>query len=161
MGTGKSTIGNYLAKELGWTLLDTDTEIETLEKCSIRTLFEEKGEAYFREQETALCQTLSAQSQTIISTGGGIVLNPENIKTLRENGFVVWLKATAATLKKRLHTDQTRPLLMQTSEDDPITTRLNNRAPLYQQTAHFSVDTDTQTPEDIAQTIIDEYTKHL
>lgn len=90
-GSGKTTVGKLLAKKLGMDFIDTDIEIEQLENSTIPFIFENKGESYFRKVETQVIERISALQGTVIATGGGAVLNENNINMLKQNGSIYFL----------------------------------------------------------------------
>ena len=89
--SGKSTIAKKLSKATGYPVVEMDEELEKQFGTSISKVFEEKGEAYFRQAETQLARDLRNQTHTIISCGGGIIKNSENMRYLQENGVVIWI----------------------------------------------------------------------
>ncbi len=118
MGSGKTTIGRLLAKELSYHFFDTDALIEQVGGQSIPQIFAETGEPGFRQLETQVLAELSAYKNLAIATGGGIVLNRINWSYLR-HGIVIWLDVAVEQLYTRLQQDATpRPLLIDT---DPLT----------------------------------------
>lgn len=90
-GSGKTTVGKLLAKKLGMDFIDTDIEIEQLENSTIPFIFENKGESYFRKVETQVIERISTLQGTVIATGGGAVLNENNINMLKQNGSIYFL----------------------------------------------------------------------
>jgi shikimate kinase len=136
-GVGKSSIGHCLAARLGWPLRDTDALIVQSDGRSIARIFADAGEAYFRDLEaTALRQALSG-SACIVSTGGGIVLRPENRALLRERAFVIWLDAPTETLVARLQAhDEARPLVGAADPAARLESLRAARAGLYAEVAH-------------------------
>lgn len=136
MGSGKTTVGKEIARQSGMPFYDMDSMLEDSLGDSISHIFETKGEAFFREAETALCETLSRLNGCVISTGGGIVKNPENIRWLRENGLIVFLNPPFLEIQKRLQGDTTRPLLQDPSRMEQI---YRERLPLYENSAHVCV----------------------
>ena len=132
MGSGKTSLGRRLAGLVGYDFLDTDYSIECQTGYHIQALFALKGEAYFRELETKWCQSvLPTLSKTVIATGGGLVLNPENQAALRQHSTVVWLDVPVDDLKKRLQSDKKRPL------SDQLDTLYTTRKPVYAASAHI------------------------
>ena len=99
-GCGKSTIGAALAKATGKELIETDVLIEKQEGKTIPEIFEEKGEAYFREVEKAMVASAGKRSGVIISTGGGVILNKENLDPLRQNGRIYFIKRPTNNLSR-------------------------------------------------------------
>ncbi|MGE5473584.1 MAG: shikimate kinase [Ignavibacteriales bacterium] len=111
MGTGKSSIGQLSASALSFDFIDIDKEIENRENMLISEIFATFGEAYFRRLESKLIEEISLKTKTVISTGGGVVLNPENISNLRKNGIVILLKAEPEIIYRNVAKDKNRPLL--------------------------------------------------
>ncbi|MBQ0958091.1 shikimate kinase [Ideonella sp. 4Y11] len=143
-GSGKSTIGRQLARELGWRFVDTDGEIERRLGESIRVHFERMGEGSFRAIESATLAELAqaaGAAPLVMATGGGVVLREANRAVLRAAGPVVYLRSSPEDLARRLRNDQQRPLLQ---GGDPLT-RLRNlyreRDPLYREVASYTLDT--------------------
>lgn len=140
-GSGKSTVGRHLARRLHLPFVDADHAIEERLGCSIREYFEREGEARFRDVEEAVLDELTQHHRGVLSTGGGAVLRPANRRHLRERGQVVYLKSSPDELFRRLRHDVNRPLLQVA---DPLS-RLRDlyavRDPLYQETAHFTLET--------------------
>ena len=110
MGSGKSTIGKELASHLGLTWVDLDYFIEANEKMTIKELFEKYGEAYFRNLETLSLKKLAMQKNLVVSTGGGVIVTPENIILLKEQK-TIYLKWDFETLFDRIAHDENRPLV--------------------------------------------------
>ncbi|MGI8933062.1 MAG: shikimate kinase [Phormidesmis sp.] len=119
MGAGKTTVGRKLAKRLGYRFLDTDALIEQTAGQPITDLFAQTGEAAFRALETQVLAQVSAHTQLVVATGGGIVTQPMNWSHLR-HGVVIWLDVPVPVLVSRLSGDISRPLL----KDADITTKL-------------------------------------
>lgn len=143
MGSGKSTVGKKAARALEYTFLDTDALIEETEGMAISELFETKGEAYFREQETeTIRRLLQAPKGNIIATGGGLPMKEGNAELLKKLGTVVYLKAETETLMERLSGDTTRPLLKEGDLRTKIDTMLQVRGPVYERTADVILETD-------------------
>ena len=111
MGTGKSTIGQALAVRLGWTFLDTDLEIERRAGISIPEIFTRHGEKHFRNLERQLCRELISRQGTVIATGGGMPLDPENRKLLSSAGIVLCLRRSSEEILARIGNNGGRPML--------------------------------------------------
>src|ERR1700710_28192 len=94
MGSGKSSVGRIIAPQVGFALADTDQLVIQHTGLQIVEIFKSHGETYFRDQETAVLNSLREQASLVISTGGGIILRESNVALLRELGFVVWLTAS-------------------------------------------------------------------
>jgi shikimate kinase len=140
MGTGKSSVGRELARRKKWHFLDLDELIEMREKRQIPDIFAEKGEAYFRRIEKKALQEISRQKNFVVACGGGIVMDPENIRAMRETGTAVCLKADLDTILKRTSGFLHRPLLNVEDPRSRIELLLKFRSPYYAK-ADFSVET--------------------
>lgn len=143
MGCGKSTVGRELSRYTGLPLLDTDAIIEEQTGMGIPRIFAEQGERHFRALETALLTYLRDNATTrppsVIATGGGIILRPQNRAILRTLGLVVWLDVDLPNLLIRTTRSQCRPLLQGCDREDRIRSLLAARSPLYAETAHLRV----------------------
>lgn len=155
MGTGKSRIGRVLAQKLNYEFIDTDLELETRNRKKISQIFEEKGEAYFRALENKLAGELGRVDRKVIATGGGWVLNQENLKLSRKNGFIISLTARADVIYQRVKHETHRPLLAGPDPAGKIDQILKERDGLYHN-ADLLVNTSDNTPEELAESIIDE-----
>lgn len=156
-GTGKTTVARLLAARLGWPWHDADAALEERFGRTIREIFADEGEPYFRDKETIILQELAASPHAVIATGGGVVLRPDNRDVLKR-GTVVWLTAPASVLWQRLQADATtaerRPNLAQGGLAE-IETLLAARVPLYEACADWQIDTTERSPEEVAQKIFD------
>lgn len=157
MGTGKTTVGRILSARLGWPLMDTDSLIVQSARKTIPQIFAEEGEASFRERETRELERLARPpvSARVVSTGGGIVLKPENWPLLRTLGRVVALQAEPKIILERVGAADDRPLLAGTPEEvqQRISALLAERQAAYS-LADFSVDTSRLTPAQVADKIL-------
>lgn len=151
MGTGKTEVGRLLADFLGRRLVDTDKLLTEQEAMSVTDIFSVHGEAYFRQLEKQAVRDLSSQRGLVISTGGGVPLDPDNAAALRESGFVVWLDAAVAALRERLKDDGSRPLLTNGSD---LAALYERRLAAYQQASHARVDTTGKLPLLVAEEIM-------
>ena len=152
MGTGKSAVGNLLAKRLGWPLVDTDHLIEIKEGKSIPELFDSKGEGYFRSVESKIISEVMAQSNQVIATGGGSVLAVENRENMLNFGFVVGLVARKEIIIERVKLDQNRPLL-QGNVEERVGILLEQRKHAYD-FVDLSIDTTHMTKDSVVDLII-------
>ncbi|MDD3839211.1 MAG: shikimate kinase [Clostridia bacterium] len=154
MGTGKTTIGKGLAHKLSYDFLDTDEEIERQEGISISNIFDKYGEEYFRLLEQKTVKQASSLKNTVISTGGGVVLNPQNINYLKSSGLLVCLEANIDTIYKNALKSDNRPLLCGHQDlKGRITAMLKNRKGLYD-CADIKVNVDEKYIHDIIEEII-------
>lgn len=152
-GSGKTTLGNILSDLSGYSLIDTDAIIVKLQNRSINNIFATNGEEYFRQLETLVSKEVSQYASQIISTGGGIVLKEENLKNLKQNGLVFYLKTSINSLIKRLEGDTTRPLLKTDDVKKKLENMLKAREKLYEK-ADFTIETDNLSPEETAKEIL-------
>ncbi len=137
MGAGKSTVARLLAARSGFDFIDCDRELEQRAGTSIQNVFELEGEAGFRLRESQLLDELTQRPRLVLATGGGVVLSEDNRQMLRSRGLVIYLQASADEIGRRTRADASRPLLQVTDREARIQTLLEERAPLYRQTAHL------------------------
>lgn len=130
MGAGKSTIGTVMADRLRYRFFDTDTLIEQVTAQSIAEIFQTAGEAAFRQLEQQVLSQLAPYTRSVISTGGGVVLKPENWGYLRQ-GVIVWIDVSLEELQRRLQSDQRRPLLQRTDWPQHLASLLDTRRQRY------------------------------
>ncbi len=153
MGTGKSSVGKILAQKLQRPFIDVDSWIEGSEKRKIRDIFEKDGEAHFRVLEKEAIRDLGAKSGSVITTGGGAVLDAENRKILKEAGLVIALSATPETICDRVKNSRHRPLLQGENVLLEIKTLLEFRKPFYQE-ADLFFETDGKSSAQVAEAIV-------
>jgi len=153
MGSGKTTVGELLAKELEYRFLDTDAIISAVSEKSINQIFAEDGEDEFRQLESDVLQEVSAYLYTVIATGGGIILRQQNWSHLRD-GMVVWLNVPIDVLVQRLKDDDTRPLLKREELHTKLTSLYEQRKSLYQQADITIGIEENDNPNDIVQKIM-------
>ena len=154
MGVGKSSVGIRIAERTGRMLDDTDVVI-TDRYGRISDIFEFYGEAHFRSLETEIVRELSERDDLVISTGGGLVLKPENNEMLKKNGRIFFMRAGFETLLKRVRADESRPLLKNTGKTaESLGKLLEMRTPVYAHVADYIVDTDGKSVDEVADEII-------
>jgi shikimate kinase len=154
MGAGKSAVGHCLQRRTKLALLDTDEIVALKLGVSIPETFSKYGEHAFREAETQAIRELTLAKQTIIVTGGGIVLREENVDFLKQLGVVVWLDGNEQTLFERASRSGNRPLLQGENPRKAFARMLQARLPLYAKVAHIRVDTSVLTDEEVAVVIL-------
>jgi len=143
-GAGKSTLGRQLARRLGLTFVDADTELERRLGVTIPTIFEIEGEAVFRDREEAMLVEISERTGIVLGTGGGVVIRVANRDRLKANGTIIYLHADPVTLRERTRRSRDRPLL---NAPDPLA-RLQElyaqRDGLYREIANHVVESDRE-----------------
>ena len=149
MGTGKSTIAALLAKELQVNYVDVDERIEEKEGMSIADIFSQKGESYFRKAEKDVVAEISLDANQVIACGGGVVLDGENVKNLKKNGFIICLEARPDVILNRTENYKHRPLLNVEDPKIKIAELLKKRRPYYAN-SDYSVDTSELSIQEVA-----------
>jgi shikimate kinase len=131
MGTGKSTVGRELARKKKRHFVDLDELIELKEKRSIPDIFSQSGEPYFRRVERQVLKEVSREDAFVVACGGGIVMNEDNIRTMKESGTVICLTASVDAILGRPAGSAQRPLLNVPNPRERIESLLKLRAPYY------------------------------
>lgn len=157
-GCGKSSIGQRLASRLGRPFIDTDREVEREAKATIAEIFAQEGESGFRDRETRALQNAIALPPSVIATGGGMILRPENREMMKRHGLVFWLQASPEELWQRIHSDSqsstTRPALTNLAGLDEVRQLLELRSPCYRETAQHVLATDGRSLDDLVTEIL-------
>ncbi|MGI9333478.1 MAG: shikimate kinase AroK [Gammaproteobacteria bacterium] len=153
MGAGKSTVGRQLAKALQKDFVDCDKALEERTGASISLIFDIEGEAGFRQRERDMLFELTERDDTVLATGGGVILLEDNRARLRSRGLVVYLNAPIELLVERTSRDRGRPLLQDTDARGRLETLLEQRDPLYRQVADITVKTDRRTARHVVRQI--------
>ncbi len=155
MGVGKSSVGRLLADRMGLTFVDIDEEIVRRTGMTISAIFEEEGEARFREIEKEITGEVTGLDDRVIACGGGTVLDPNNLAALRSGSTMVLLTANIETIINRVEDEEgVRPLLEVEDRKRRIEAILMKRHPAYIEAADLIVDTTGQDPQAIAEAII-------
>lgn len=156
--TGKTTVGRILAKSMSLRFVDTDDLIVGKMGRSIRTLVTERGWDHFRQWEAKILAQVCTGDGQVVGTGGGVILNPENIAAMKPSGTVVWLKAKLETISFRMGSDDDALGLRPSLTGKPVSVEigevLSQRAPLYRQAADIEVITDNKSPQMITDIIM-------
>jgi shikimate kinase len=154
MGAGKSTIGRMLAKEIGYRFLDSDRIIEDRCGANIPWIFDVEGEDGFRVRETAMLKELSQEHQTVLATGGGAVMRPENHNVLKQDALVVYLKTSLDQQIERTRKDRNRPLLQTDNPEEILRQLFLIRDPLYTELADIVMHTDRKSPRLVVRQLV-------
>lgn len=159
MGAGKTTVGKIISSMTGFSYFDTDKIIEEAENMKIRDIFAQKGEPYFRMVENRMLSKLSLEEHAVFSCGGGIVLNENNRKILKEKGTAVFLKGDPSTLFNRIKHDNSRPLAgdgksPENERFNDFKNRYENRMKFYEESAAIVIDIEYKSAQEIADDII-------
>ena len=151
MGTGKSTLGKTLSKNMQKPFIALDSEIEKTGGNSVSEIFDRDGEERFREMET---EQLKQYSESVVACGGGIVLKLENRHFIKENGIAILLTASMGELSQRLSDSDNRPLLANDITEEALTKLWLERQLDYLNTANFTIETGGKNPEELSEEII-------
>ncbi|NMG74295.1 shikimate kinase [Aromatoleum diolicum] len=140
MGAGKTTVGREYARRHRMRFVDCDHEIEARTGVKVPTIFEIEGEAGFRRRETQVIDDLTRETDLVLATGGGAVLDPGNRAMMSERGIVVYLNVPTQVLWERTRHDRNRPLLQVPNPRERIENLYRERDPLYRAVADIVVD---------------------
>ena len=160
MGVGKTTIGKWLAKQLQYSFLDTDIELQKQTGADIPWIFEIEGEDGFRSRETGILKQLSQRESVVVATGGGIVISEKNRQIMSDNGVVVYLHAPIELLLERTKFSKNRPLLEGVDRRAKFESLMRERDPLYRRTADLVVRTKRGSPKRMAAKLVKEISKY-
>ncbi|MDD4601015.1 MAG: shikimate kinase [Negativicutes bacterium] len=153
MGTGKSRVGRLLASRLKRPYIDTDKKIEKGCGIPIPEIFQKYGESFFRTKEAAVIARVSRYTHSVISTGGGVVLSPENMSRLRSNSVLITLTASPQTILERTGRRNNRPLINHPDREQLIKKMLSERELLYG-ASDLTIDTTNYTPHQVVDIIV-------
>ena len=160
MGSGKTTLGKALAGRLQHPFYDTDKVLVERTGVPVATIFEIEGEAGFRRREALVLAELARESDAVVATGGGAVLDPENRRMMHASGTVIYLRAKAEHLWERLRHDTSRPLLSTPDPRATLESILAVREPLYSECAHLTVDTGAQSAAVLVTRVVNALKRH-
>ena len=156
MGTGKTAVGQALAKKLGRRFVELDSLIEQKAGKSIPEIFQQDGEIAFRDFEIEITKEIARQKYSVIACGGGLVLNKINIDRLKESAVVVYLTASPRVILKRVSSEKgQRPLLEVDNPTLTIRELLRFRKPFYERAADIKIDTSKLDISSVIKQIID------
>lgn len=156
MGAGKSTIGRLAAELLKFGFVDTDGLIESRLGRSVSDIFAREGEPAFRQYEKMAVQGLEKENGLVIATGGGLVMDPFNLASLKNHALVVWLCASPEAIWERVRAQTHRPLLQTTDPQAKIREMLAARSPSYRQ-ADVLIDSGMRPPKEVAQQLVHQF----
>jgi shikimate kinase len=160
-GVGKSVKGRYLARHLGWDFFDTDKMVAEDVGMSIEEIFDRHGEAFFRDREKHALKIAMDLENCVVSTGGGIILDADNVKLMKEKGVVFFLHGSIDLIALNIESSSiARPLLAGEGDiKDRIEKLYRGREALYYSSCHMAIHVDGMTGKDFARKIKDTYRK--
>ena len=160
MGSGKTSVGKLLANNLDKKFLDTDEEIMKKTGVDITYIFDMEGEEGFRKRECLALKECLTDNNTVLSTGGGIVLSKENRNFLKDRGTVVYLQTSISSQVERTAATNNRPLLHNENPEETLEKLMLTRGPLYEEIADITIMTDNKSLQEMSKEIqraINEY----
>ncbi len=164
-GTGKTTVGKLLSKRLEKDFIDSDKSIESSTGKTIKRIFEEDGEEGFRDIEASVIAKISKMDNKIIAAGGGAILRNDNVKNIKNNGFLVLLEAAPEIIYERVTQDekttQQRPSLTNKKPFEEIKHLIEQREYAYKNAADYTINTSYLSCEDIVNEIITVVSKKI
>ena len=156
MGAGKTSVGRLAAEQLHFDYLDTDELIQSRTGRTITEIFSTDGEPAFRKMESELVTELGARTNTVISTGGGLPVNPQNLLNLKQYALVVCLWASPEKIWERVKNQTHRPLLHDADPQKKIRDLLAAREPFYKQ-ADVLLNTELRSVREVAQQVVHQF----
>ncbi|MBI5968997.1 MAG: shikimate kinase [Deltaproteobacteria bacterium] len=157
-GSGKSTVGRGLAARMGREFVDTDDLVEKCLGASIKETVNKKGWSFFRAVEKGVVEDVCHGDHLVIAAGGGAVLDPENVRSLKKNGLVIWLKADRQVLYDRINQDPrtmaNRPTLTGKGALEELGEIMAYREPFYEKAADMQLDTTELGAEGVVERIL-------
>lgn len=155
-GTGKSEVAALVAARLKMKCIAMDATIVQRAGMSIPEIVEKGGWQTFRDMESEIARELAESDNIIIDTGGGVIERAENVAALQANARIIWLKASEAAIVSRIQGGSERPSLTGVkSFTEEVADVLAKRNPKYRSAAHYEIDTDQLTPEQVADRVIE------
>ncbi len=153
MGTGKTAVGQALARILHYQFIDSDREIESRQALSVQKIFESQGEPQFRKLEKETITRLAQKTDTVLSVGGGAILDPEIYSLLDRTGTLILLTASVDEISRRLGHESGRPLLVGGDRKKKIKKLMADREPVYAK-VRLKVDTTGRAVDEVVQEIL-------
>lgn len=158
--TGKTSVGKTLAEMTDMLFFDTDLDLVKEEGMDISEIIELSGWDVFRNMEKTIIKKVCSKTGFVVATGGGAVLDKENVDLMKSSGTLIWLRASTETIKKRMFKDPAtkdfRPPLTSKGSIDEIEETVTSRNPYYKEAMDFYVDTDSKSISEICDSIIKE-----
>jgi shikimate kinase len=156
--SGKTTIGKSVATKIGWSFVDSDIRVTKACGKSIEEIIDTEGWNAFRRMEHSTIKQICTHDRQVVATGGGVVLDADNIKAMKTRGMLIWLGASAGAIRKRMLADKNsghfRPALTERGRIEEIEGMLLQRNPYYESASDFSILTDNMSVDEIAAIII-------
>ena len=156
MGTGKTSVGRLAAEQLHYDYVDTDDVIQTNTGRSITDIFTKDGEPAFRALEEKVVAELTSRTRTVIATGGGLPVNPENLASLKTHALVVCLWSSPEKIWERVRHQGHRPLLHDENPQAKIRELLAAREPFYKN-ADVLLNTELRSVREVAQQVVHQF----
>ena len=160
MGSGKNSIGKKLSKMMKFNFIDTNHLIEEKTGVDIPTIFEHEGESGFRKRENKILEDISNIENSVLGTGGGIIILEENRKIIKNMGFIVYLTASIKELVYRTEQDRNRPLIKDGDTKKKIEEILKEREKIYENISNIKISTDNYDTVKLSKIIIKNYEKN-
>ncbi len=154
MGAGKTSVGRYLAKHLNKIFYDSDQEIEQKMGVSLTWIYDLEGIVGFRQREMKVIDALSSLTDIVLSTGGGCVETPEVRDLLQQRGIVIYMEVSLMAQLDRLKRDKKRPLLQGENPQEVLIRLWEEREPIYEDIADFTIITDNRSVHDVCEEIL-------
>lgn len=154
MGAGKTSVARALARQLRKTFYDSDEQIESKTGASLSWIFDLEGMAGYRQRERRVIDELSLLQNIVLSTGGGCVETPEVREILKARGIVIYMEVSLETQLNRLRRDKRRPMLQGENPQEVLIRLWEEREPIYEDVADFTVATDRRSVGDVCSDII-------
>jgi shikimate kinase len=154
MGAGKSSVGKYLAQQLDMDFYDTDEEIENRTGVDIGWIFDLEGETGFRARETEVIESMTKMTNIVLATGGGSILEPVNREMLKQHGTIIYLHVSLEHQHTRTVNESRRPLLRVKNREEVLEKFQQERTPIYESLADFTVPTDKRGIRSVSDDII-------
>jgi shikimate kinase len=157
--TGKTSVGESLAMTLGWPFIDADSELVRTCGSSISEMVNRHGWKSFREKERSVIKRICGFDRHVVATGGGAVLDSDNVKQMKRSGVLVWLRARPESVEKRMlkdeHTRDFRPPLTSKGLLEEIEETVTTRKQYYEEAMSFFVDTDATTVNEVCDIVLE------